>query len=78
MEDSPFILDTEKLSTSPLLETLLDMSHHGICVIREQGDIVLANEQLIGWTGHVHLRHLNQLWDYDDLIQLHKHLSLLD
>ena len=72
MEDSPFILDTEKLSTSPLLETLLDMSHHGICVIREQGDNVLANEQLIGWTGHVHLRHLNQLWDYDDLIQLHK------
>ncbi len=75
MEDSPLILDQKKLTITPLLENLLDMTHHGICVIRAQGDIVLANEQLIGWTGHVHLRHLNQLWDYKDLIQLQKQLQ---
>lgn len=72
MNDSSFILDTKRPATSPLLETLLDMTHHGVCVIRAQGDILLANEQLMGWTGYVHLRHLNQLWNYNDLIQLQK------
>jgi PAS domain S-box-containing protein len=76
MEDSPFILDAKKLTITPLLETLLDMTHHGICVIRAQGDIVVANEQIIGWTGHVNLRHLNQLWDYKDLIQIQKQLQI--
>lgn len=77
MDESQLTFADTQLSQSPLLETLLDTTHQGVCVINTHGEIVLANEQLIGWTGKVNLRHMNQLWHNEDLIALQKQLSIL-
>lgn len=77
MDESQTTFADTQLSQSPLLESLLDTTHQGICVINAHGEIVLSNEQLMGWTGKIHLRHLNQLWSNEDLITLQKQLSIL-
>lgn len=74
MNDSHLSMNSQEVKLSPLLETLLDTTQQGICVFNAQGEVVLVNEQLCGWTGQIHLRHLNQLWNYTDLIQLQKNL----